>query len=715
MVFPGRPYPHGAICRDGGVNFAIFSEHARKVFLCLFNSAEPPEETDRIELIERTDFIWHCFIPGLSSGQRYGYRMDGDFDPGAGMRYNASKLLLDPYARLIVRPPKVKPDLCASVFLKEEIEGVMEESEVMNTSDTADIAPLGAVYQDDFDWHGDVRPDRPLQETILYELHVKGFTKLNRKIDPSLRGTYAGLASDVALDYLKKLGITAVELMPVHYSTVEQHLLEKGLSNYWGYNTLSFFMPDPRYAVNQDPEGSIREFKEMVKRLHGEGIEVILDVVYNHTAEGNQYGPMLSLRGIDDSIYYRKDADNPAVYVNYTGCGNTLNLYNMQTLHLVMESLRYWVNEMHVDGFRFDLAASLGRAEDEFDRNGPFFQAVYQDPVLSRVKLIAEPWDLGPEGDREGSYPLRWAEWNGKYRDTIRRTWRGDPGIIADFATRISGSSDLFGLSGRSPVCSINYVCSHDGFTLYDLVSYNEKYNEENQEGNRDGTELNYSWNSGAEGDTSDHKILTLRYRRMRSMMATLLLSQGTPMIYMGDERGRTQRGNNNPYCQDNETSWMEWELNPSDKNFLEFTSRMIHLRKGNFLLSKRRFFNGHNRDLSTGEKPDVIWYSSSGNELSEEEWMSGELSSICFYLMADYFAERSFQDGVLPASSLLIIVNPALKNIRFRLPRLEVAAWKRLLDTRMQFFDEKDVIVKADQEYPLSGMSLVILEPLRD
>src|SRR4051812_21771754 len=559
-VWPGRPSPLGATWDGRGVNFALYSENATKVELCLFNEVTDKKEATRIEMPEHTDMVGHVYLPDARPGQVYGYRVDGPYDPEHGHRFNNRKLLLDPYAKAIGRMPNWTNALHGYII------GDKEADLSFDKQDSAPDAPLGCVIDEAFTWGDDRPPKTPSHRTLIYEMHVKGFTKLNEEIPEEFRGTYAGLSSEPAVRYLRELGVTAVELLPIHTHADDRTLLDKGLVNYWGYNTLSFFAPEPRYASAQYPAEAIQEFKTMVRNLHDAGIEVILDVVYNHTAEGNQLGPTVSFRGIDNASYYRLSPENPRYYMDFTGCGNTLHMNNPRVLQFIMDSLRYWVISMHIDGFRFDLASTLARELHDVDKLGAFFDIIHQDPVLSQVKLIAEPWDLGEGGYQVGNFPVLWAEWNGVYRDNVRSFWRGDPGQLDDLAFRLTGSSDLYERGGRRPYASVNFVTAHDGFTLRDLVSYNEKHNEANKEGNRDGHDHNISWNCSVEGETDDAEVNALRARQQRNFLATLLLSQGVPMLVAGDESGRTQHGNNNAWCQDNELSWINWELDEQER-----------------------------------------------------------------------------------------------------------------------------------------------------
>ena len=581
-VWPGTPFPRGANWDGEGVNFALYSEHAERVELCLFD-AKGKKEIQRIELREQTDLIWHCYLPEARPGQLYGYRVHGPYDPEHGHRFNPHKLLLEPYAKEIVGVVHWS-DAHFGYRIGHRLEDLS-----LDRRDNAGLMPKCRVVDPAFSWGKDKPPTISWSDMVIYELHVRGFTKNHPEVPAALRGTYAGLATAPVIDHLKRLGITSVELMPVHAFVDDRHLVERGLANYWGYNSIGFFAPDHRYSSS----GMISEFKSMVKTMHSHGIEVILDVVYNHTAEGNQLGPTLGFRGIDNAAYYRLLGDDARFYMDYTGCGNTLNLQQPRTLQLIMDSLRYWVLEMHVDGFRFDLASALARELHEVDRLGAFFDILLQDPVLSQVKLIAEPWDLGEGGYQVGNFPVGWGEWNDRYRDTMRAYWKGDGGLVGEFARRLTGSSDLYEHSGRKPYASINFITAHDGFTLHDVVSYNDKHNEANGEENRDGSDNNNSWNCGAEGVTDEEEINALRARQKRNLLATLFFSQGVPMLLAGDEMGRSQQGNNNAYCQDNEISWVNWALSAADQGFLAFVQRVISLRREHPVFRRKHFFQG--------------------------------------------------------------------------------------------------------------------------
>jgi isoamylase len=700
-VWPGRPYPLGATWDGLGVNFAIFSEHATRIELCLFDSAEARGESVTIPLVEQTDLVWHCYLPDARPGQLYGYRVHGPWQPEAGHRFNPSKVVLDPYAKAIARTVEWADEMFSYRI------GDPAEDLARDERDNAHLAPLGAVVDRAFTWGDDSPPRTPWHETVIYELHVKGFTRLHPEVPEELRGTYAGLASEPAIDHLKRLGVTAVELMPVHHHAYDRHLVEKGLVNYWGYNTFAFFAPGIRYASHPTPGRSVREFKAMVRALHAAGIEVILDVVYNHTAEGNHLGPTLSLRGIDNHSYYRLVAENPRYYMDFTGCGNTLNMLNPRVLQLIMDSLRYWVLDMHVDGFRFDLASALARELFEVDRLSAFFDIIHQDPVLSQVKLIAEPWDLGEGGYQVGNFPVGWTEWNGRYRDAVRRFWRGDGGVVSDLATRLAGSADLYGVSGRRPYASINFVTAHDGFTLRDLVSYNEKHNEANLEDNRDGTNDNLSWNCGAEGETDDPGILALRARQARNLVATLFLSQGVPMLAAGDEVGRSQGGNNNAYCQDNETSWLHWELAPDQRDFLAFCRHLVRLRLEHPVFRRRSFFHG--RPIRGAEVKDLTWFSPDGREMDDAAWNAGFVRALMVRLAGDAISETDAHGHHVFDDTFLLLLNASHEGVTFHLPpNGPGCAWERILTTAELDWDRAFFL--RGTRYRLPGRALVLL-----
>jgi isoamylase len=696
-LLPGRPYPLGAKWDGTGVNFAIYSENATGVELCLFN--ESGHQTDQIFLRETTAFIWHGYIPGLQAGQLYGFRIHGPWDPKNGLRFNPAKLLVDPYAQAVTGKTDWSQPIYGYQF------GGDDADLNCDTRDSASGVPKCVVVNPYFDWEQDRLLRTPLSDSIIYETHVRGFSIQNPDVPEPLRGTYAGLASPASLRHFKRLGITAVELMPVHHYINDGHLMERGLSNYWGYNTLSYFAPVGRYCSTGDRGNQVAEFKAMVKTLHREGIEVILDVVYNHTAEGNHLGPTLSLRGIDNSTYYRLVPDNLRYYMDYTGTGNTLNVRHPQVLKLIMDSLRYWVIDMHVDGFRFDLAATLARELHDVDRLSGFFDIIHQDPTLADVKLIAEPWDVGEGGYQVGNFPVLWAEWNGKYRDTARRFWKGDGGQLSDFGYRLTGSSDLYQHDGRRPYASINFITAHDGFTLRDLVSYNQKHNEANGEKNQDGTDDNNSWNMGAEGPTANPDINAAREHQVRNLLATLLLSQGVPMISGGDEIGRTQNGNNNAYCQDNPISWHEWTETPEKESLLEFTSRLIDLRRKHPNLRRRKFF----QDQEIRSSSDISWYGTDGKELDPKAWESGWGRTLGMMLNGQTLGVVDEQGNPITDNSFLLLLNAYHDPVDFTLPPApQSGLWKCLLNTSHLGNHFKSTV--ARKRIKLKGRSLILL-----
>jgi isoamylase len=656
QVWPGNPFPLGPVFDGRGTNFSLFSENAEGVELCLFDADNV--ET-RIEIGERTAFVWHCYLPGVGPGQRYGYRVRGPYDPSRGLRFNAAKLLLDPYAKAIDGPIRYK---VANVL--PYIPGGDEDLEP-DDEDDVDAMPKGVVIAETFDWEGDRQLKRPWSETIIYETHVKGFTKLNAKVREDLRGTYAGLASEEAIEYLHDLGVTAVELLPVHQIADEAYLVERGLSNYWGYSSIGYLAPHSQYSATGVRGEQLREFKGMVKALHRAGLEVILDVVYNHTAEGNHLGPLLAFRGIDNPSYYRLSPDDPRYYVDYTGTGNSLNPVHPSVLRLIMDSLRYFVAECHVDGFRFDLAAALAREFHEVNRLSAFFDIIYQDPILSQVKLIAEPWDLGEGGYQVGNFPVLWTEWNGLYRDVIRDFWRGEA-RIGDFTDRFAGSSDLYQRDGRRPFASINFVTAHDGFTLADLVSYNEKHNDANLEENRDGTDDNRSWNCGHEGPTDDPSVNVLRARQQRNFIATLLLSQGVPMLLGGDEIGRTQQGNNNAYCQDNEISWYDWDLGAEHEALRDFTKRMIKLRDCHPVFRRTTFFAGEPDENGLA---DVFWFRPDGRRMARREWDARGEGRLGVFVNGNALRTVTADAEPVRDDSFVVIFNAHHESTNFVLP----------------------------------------------
>ncbi len=697
IVWPGRPYPLGATWDGEGVNFALFSEHAEKVELCVFDPSGR-RETQCIQLREQTDQVWHCYLPEARPGLVYGYRVHGPYDPAKGMRYNPHKLLLDPYAK------QVQHLSWNDAHFGYRI-GHKNADLSFDRRDSAAGMMKGVVIDSAFTWESDRPPKIPWHKSVIYEVHVKGFTMRHPKVPPKMRGTYAGLSTAPVIEHFKKLGITAVELMPVHCFVDDRHLLEKGLHNYWGYNTIGFFAPEPRYSST----GSVKEFKTMVKTLHSAGIEVILDVVYNHTAEGNQMGPTLSFRGIDNAVYYRLLPNDPRYYLDYTGTGNTLNVRHPRVLQLIMDSLRYWVLEMHVDGFRFDLAATLARELHEVDRLGAFLDIIHQDPILSQVKLIAEPWDLGEGGYQVGKFPVGWAEWNDRYRDAVRSYWKGDGGLIGELAYRITGSSDLYERSGRSPYASINFVTAHDGFTLNDLVSYNSKHNEANGEENRDGTDNNRSWNCGVEGPTNDPAVLALRERQKRNLLATLFLSQGVPMLLAGDAMGHTQNGNNNAYCQDNEISWIDWDDQNRNSDLLEFTRLVIELRRNHPVFRRRKFFQG--RAIKGADIKDIVWLLPGGEEMSDEGWGRGSAQCLGLFLAGDGLDEVDEHAEPVRDESFLVLLNANHEPVPFRLPAMQQeGSWLPLIDTAR----ERGIGSKEGQPggtiYPLEARSMTVL-----
>ncbi len=700
---PGKPFPLGPAWDGTGVNFALYSENASKVELCFYDS-RGRRETERFELHEQTAFVWHIYVPGVQPGQLYGYRVYGPWEPARGLRFNPAKLLIDPYAKAIAGRVDWARPIYPYRFGGENADLNIDRR------DSAAGMPKSVVVNPYFDWENDRSPRTPLSNSIIYEMHVRGFSLLNENIRQDLRGTYAGLACSHSLRYLKQLGITAVELMPVHQLVQDKALVDRGLRNYWGYNTLNYFSPESGYACSGDSGAQVAEFKAMVKALHREGIEVILDVVYNHTAEGNQLGPMLSFRGIDNPTYYKLVPETPRYYMDYTGTGNSLNVRHPQVLKLIMDSLRYWVLEMHVDGFRFDLAATLARELHDVDRLSAFFDIIHQDPVISQVKLIAEPWDVGSGGYQVGNFPVLWAEWNGKYRDTVRRYWKGDEGQVSDLGYRLTGSSDLYQHDGRRPYASINFVTAHDGFTLEDLVSYNEKHNEANGENNQDGTNDNHSWNMGAEGPTDDPAIIAARERQKRNLLATLFLSQGVPMLCGGDEIGRTQNGNNNAYCQDNEISWHDWKLDDRRTKLLEFTRRLIQFRKAHPNLRRRKFFQ--DSDVYQPSSKNIAWYRPDGQEMTPEEWSTGWMRSLAVMFNGETLGEADEAGEPVEDDSFLILLNSSTENVAYTLGASpQGRGWKLLMNTHNleEPFDEEPI----DGSLEVAGRSVMLLREL--
>lgn len=674
QIRPGSMYPLGASYDGAGVNFALYSQVAQKVELCLFD--EHDAET-RIEMTEQNSYVWHNYIPGLQPGQRYGYRVYGPYDPMHGLRCNPNKLLLDPYAKAIEGNIDGDESLFSYWFKSPD------DTSAMNDLDSAAHTMKSAVINPYFDWGNDQRPYISYHDSVIYEAHVRGMTNLNMDVPPDIRGTYAGLAYPSVIEYLKKLGITAIELMPIHQFVNDSFLQEKGLSNYWGYNTIGFFAPHNAYSSSGERGEQVNEFKSMVKAYHHAGMEVILDVVYNHTAEGNHMGPTLSFKGIDNASYYRLVEGDQQHYFDTTGTGNSLLMRSPHALQLITDSLRYWVTEMHVDGFRFDLAATLARQFQEVDKLSAFFDIVEQDPIISRVKLIAEPWDLGSGGYQVGGFPSSWSEWNGRYRDTVRDFWRSQPSTLPEFASRLMGSSDLYQVNGRRPVASVNFITAHDGFTMNDLVSYNEKHNEANGEGNRDGESNNRSWNCGVEGPTNIPDVNDLRQRQMRNMFATLLFSQGIPMICGGDEVARTQQGNNNAYCQDNEISWTNWHLDKGRKELLAFVSKLIHLRLDHPVLHRRRFFTGREPGDDSNTIPQVEWFDHTGSIMDMDDWQNTHAFSMMIYLNGSDIPEVDWYGNRMVDNDFILIFNAHYEPIMFTLPDERYGRkWQLVVDT---------------------------------
>lgn len=709
-VWPGKPYPLGStyITDQGvgneGVNFAIFSENALGVTLCLFDK-EDEKEIAQIELTEHTDQVWHVFLLGIKPGQLYGYRVDGPWDPRSGLQFNKSHLLLDPYAKAI----NGRIDWSDAMF-GYQVQNPDEDRDLLKREiDSADGMNKSIVMGEEFDWEGDEPLKLPLHKSVIYELHVKGFTASHPDLDPSERGTYKGLAHPKVIDYLVDLGVTAVELMPVHQFVNDRTLVDKGLSNYWGYNSIGFFAPHSDYSSSGAAGQQVTEFKEMVKALHKAGLEVILDVVYNHTAEGNHYGPTLCFKGIDNKAYYRLMPDNMRFYMDYTGTGNTVNMLHPRALQLVMDSLRYWVTEMHVDGFRFDLASTLARGLHEVGKLSTFLDTIHQDPIISQAKLIAEPWDIGEGGYQVGNFPVQWAEWNGKYRDSARRFWRGDESQVAELAYRFSGSSDLYKLNGRQPSASINFITAHDGFTLNDLVSYNEKHNEANQEDNNDGESHNISWNCGVEGPTDDPEINKLREQQKRNFMATLLLSQGVPMICSGDEYGRTQGGNNNVYCQDSEISWFDWDWQDKHKAFFDFTRRLIKMRKNSPIFHRRRFFQG--RRIHGEGITDIRWIRVDGKDMTDEEWNTSFVRSLGIMLNGQVMEEVDERGNTVKDGIYLVLVNSFWEPVEYTLPTNgNPIRWQLIFDTSKEEGAIQDITLE-ETHYVVQPRSFVTFQ----
>jgi isoamylase len=703
-LWTGKPYPLGATWDGKGTNFALFSEHATGVELCLFD--KHGRET-RLPLTEVSNFVWHGYVPSVGPGQRYGFRVYGPYEPHVGHRFNPNKLLIDPYAKAIE----------GDVKFGEATFGYSWDDPGQDLSfsheDDADLIPKAVVIDELFDWEDDALLQTPRHETIIYELHVKGFTQLHPDIPPELRGTYAGLAHPAAISHLQSLGITAVELMPVHhFLAYPGHLVERGLRNYWGYDSIGYFAPYSGYSASGIQGQQVVEFKQMVKALHQAGIEVILDVVYNHTGEGNHLGPTLSLRGIDNASYYRLVEGNARYYMDFTGCGNSLNVRNPQVLKLIMDSLRYWVLEMHVDGFRFDLASALARELYAVDRLSAFFDIIHQDPVLADVKLIAEPWDVGEGGYQVGEFPLLWSEWNGKYRDTVRDFWRGEDSRLAEFAYRFTGSSDLYQSNGRNPSASINFVTAHDGFTLRDLVSYNDKHNEANGEDNHDGESHNRSWNCGEEGESQDPAVLTLRQRQQRNFLVTLLLSQGVPMLLSGDEIGRSQQGNNNAYCQDNEVSWVNWNLRNEEHELLDFARQLIALRRRHPVFRRRKWFQG--RAIHGSGVHDIAWFNPDGGEMADDQWNDGFAKAIAILLNGLEIAEPGERGERIMDDSFLLFFNAHYEMLEFTIPEgLQQRHWQVIVDTSHPRLVENGMWYTSDKPIPVIDRSIVVLKQI--
>ena len=696
-IWPGRPYPLGAHTDGEGTNFSLFTSAAEAVELCLFDG----DGTEvRYELPEVSAYRWHGYAPGIGAGQRYGFRVHGPWDPARGQVCNPAKLLLDPYAKAI----------CGEIEWTEACYGYrFGAAHERNDDDSAPFMPRCVVTDDAFDWGDDRLPRTELHESMIYEAHVKGFTALHPTMKPDLQGTYAGLATPEAVEHLTLLGVTAIELLPIHQFVHDQHLIEKGLRNYWGYNTIGFFAPHGAYAAAGDEGGQVAEFKAMVKALHAAGIEVILDVVYNHTAEGNHLGPTLSFKGIDNAAYYRLVDGDPSYYMDYTGTGNSLNMRHPNVLQLLMDSLRYWITDMHVDGFRFDLASTLARELHDVDRLSAFFDVIQQDPVVSQVKLIAEPWDVGDGGYQVGNFPPLWSEWNGMYRDTVRDYWRSEPGTVGEFAARLTGSSDLYEDDGRSPGASVNFITAHDGFALADLVSYNEKHNEANGEDGRDGADDNRSWNCGAEGPTDDPAIRALRARQHRNFLATLFLSQGVPMLLSGDELGRTQGGNNNAYCQDNEISWLDWSQRDENLELLGFTRQLLDLRTSHPGLRRRGWFQG--RPIRGRGQADIVWLDPSGEEMTDEQWEQSFARSLAVFFNGDAIAYLDRRGRRVVDDSLLLCFNAYWETIGFTTPGSAFARrWQVVLDTALPQIPDEGRRLDAGETIDVTDRSVVVL-----
>lgn len=700
-VWPGTAYPLGATWDGKGVNFAIFSENATAVSLLLYENEKSPEPRDRIDFKERTGFVWHAYLPDVLPGQLYAFSVDGPYEPEKGFRFNKHKALIDPYAKAIAGT--INWDDAMFAYTIGDPAGDLS----MDERDSGPFIPKSVVIDTKYDWEGDSILHIPWNETIIYETHVKGLTKMHPDVPQELQGTYSGLASPKVVRYLKDLGVSAVELLPVHHHVDNKFLVDEGLKNYWGYNTVGFFAPDSRYSSSGVFGGQVIEFKNMVKELHRAGIEVILDVVYNHTAEGNNMGPTISFRGIDNTSYYRLSPEDPRYYADFTGTGNSLNMRHPRVIQLILDSLRYWVQEMHVDGFRFDLASTLAREMWEVDRLSTFFEVIQQDPLVSQVKLIAEPWDLGNGGYQVGGFPVLWAEWNGKYRDSIRRFWKGDESQVPEMAYRLTGSSDLYQENGRSPHASINFVTCHDGFTLRDLVSYNSKHNEANKEGNRDGSDDNLSWNMGEEGDTQNPAIISLRKRQIKNMLSTLFLSQGVPMLLGGDEMARTQKGNNNAYCHDNEISWYDWNLDDNQRDLLNFSRNLISFRKEHPVFRRRKFFQGKKL---FGASKDIIWLQPNGQEMTELAWNESKIHTIGMILSGDAMDEFDPNGVRIADDTFLIMLNASGSPVNFRLPKV-AEKWNIAVHTLDQEIKENERVFRGGDQFKLAERSFVVMK----
>jgi isoamylase len=704
-VWPGTAYPLGATWDGAGTNFALFSEVAEQVELCLFGdgSAGGHSQETRVALTEVDGFVWHCYLPGVGPGQRYGYRVHGPYQPERGHRCNPAKLLLDPYGKAVD----------GEVSWHQAVYSYQHgDPSTRNVDDSAPYMPRNVVINPYFDWADDRPPRTPYHETLIYEAHVRGLTLRHPEVPAEQRGSYAGLAHPAIIEHLTRLGVTAVELMPVHQSVPEPALVRRGLTNYWGYNTIAFLAPDNRYSSSGAPDGMAAEFKAMVKALHEAGIEVILDVVYNHTAESGALGPTLSFRGIDNAAYYQLAPDNPQVYLDYTGCGNSLNVRHPHALQLIMDSLRYWILDMHVDGFRFDLASALARELHDVDRLSAFFDLVQQDPVVSQVKLIAEPWDVGEGGYQVGKFPPLWSEWNGKYRDTVRDFWRGRSATLPEFASRLTGSSDLYETSGRRPVASVNFVTCHDGFTLRDLVSYDRKHNEANGDMGRDGSDDSRSWNCGAEGPSDDPAVNELRARQVRNFLVTLFSSQGVPMLLAGDEMGRTQLGNNNAYCQDNEVSWVDWEAAGKQQDLIDFTCALSELRRAHPVFRRRRFFSGQAAPSggAHGGLQDIVWLTPAGQQMTDNDWHTGYARSLGVFLNGDAITEPGTRGEAVRDQSFLLLFNAHREPVTFVLPGRRFGnAWDVLVDTAAAPGGDA-IISPAGTSVQLVGRSIMVL-----